>query len=159
MEHKRLSRLLLLAGWMAVLGCAFIFLLVLPLSGYGYYVHVPEVRMLYVPSLIYFWAAGVCSALALWQYMRICRRIGENRSFCAENARDLRRIAHLLFICGGMLTGYCLVACLPQVPFGPELLFCLIAAMAYAAMGLLAWALHRLIQQAVALQEENNLTI
>ena len=159
MEHKRLSRLLIFAGVLAILGCAFVFLLALPLTAWGYYVFVPEVQVLFWPSLVWFLGVGALSFCALWQYMRICRRIGENKSFCRENAKGLKTIAHLLFGCAGMLMAYCVVAVHPLVPFGPQLLGCVLAAMAYLAMGLLAWALHRLIRHAVMLQEENDLTI
>lgn len=159
MEHKRLSRLLMLAGIIALVGGAAIFIILLPMIGRNYCARFPDAQALYWPSLIYFWLIGLLCAAAMAQYMGICRRIGQNRSFCDDNARGLKRIAQLLFGCAVMLLLYCLTALLPYVYVVPLVVDLVIISMAFAAMGMLAWALHRLILHAVHLQEENDLTI
>ena len=89
--------------------------------------------------------------------MTICRRIGQGRSFCAENAAGLDRIGRLLLAAAGLWllgeAGYAVA------DLGIAGLYFPLLALASAALGVLAWALGGLLRHAVRLQEENDLTV
>ena len=144
----------MLAGGLAVAGVAFM-LYVLPaalliLGGSALY------------SLTQM-ALGIPYLAALWQYFRICKNIGDDRSFIPENARRLDGIAKLLFLAtalwaamlvliplsGVAVEGYMLIAC---AEIGLTL-------MATLAVGLVAKMMALLVGRASRLQEESDLTI
>ena len=60
--------------------------------------------MRFVIDLIYVWIIGGLSFAALWEAWKICREIGNDRSFCPENVRSLKHIARLMFVAFGMMT-------------------------------------------------------
>ena len=145
----------MLAGALAVAGVAFM-LYVLPV-----YLLILGRSALY--SLTHM-ALGIPYMAALWQYFRICKNIGDDRSFTPENARRLDVIAKLLFLAtglwaamlllirlfsGGAVAGYMLVS---LVEIGLTL-------MATLAVGLVAKVMALLLRRASRLQEENDLTI
>lgn len=157
MEHKMVSRLLILAGVVAGVGGMAILLLLIPLAATEMRNTYPELSGWFWPGLVYAWAVGALCLAALEEYLRISVRIGKNRSFCAENVRDLRVIAILLLAAAGLiLIGAILVL---AMGFGPVWLWLLLAAAACGAMAILAYALSRLLNRAVQLQEENDLTV
>ena len=155
MNQRKLAKVLMFAGALAVAGVAFM-LYALPLAllirGRG---------TLY--SLTHM-ALGVPYMAALWQYFRICKNIGDDRSFIPENVRRLDFIAKLLFLAtglwaamliliplstGGAISGYALVS---LVEIGLTL-------MATLAVGLVAKMMSLLVSRASRLQEESDLTI
>ena len=158
MEHRKISRLLMLAGSFAVLGGVYLFFVAAPCEGLYYRERFPEYAYLFIPALVFLWAIGLVYLAAMAEFFRVCRRIGQDRSFCPENAQSLSRIARFLIIAGaawlagipgsllmGATGGIC-------VPF-------LLAAAASAAMGMLAGGLARLLRRAVEMKEENDLTV
>lgn len=157
MEHKQLSRLLLSAGLLATLGVILVFIVAVP-------VLLAQMQPQWSSSpvfwgrLLYLCPITSLYLSALWQYMGVCRRIGNNRSFCAENARSLASMARLLFIAAGLWGLYpamqAVLGRLTRLAF-PALLL----AMGSLAIGMLALALGRLLSRVVCLQEENDLTI
>ncbi len=160
MEHRKVSGLLIGAGMLATLGGAGLFLLYAPLVANECRTMYPELAFLFWPGLIYLWiiAAFYCAAMA--EYFRVCVRIGQDQSFCAENAHGLSRIALCMNIAGGL---WVLLSFLPgliwSIAIGPVFLIFLLAAAASFALGILAWALGRLLSRAVKLKEENDLTV
>lgn len=157
MEHKKVSRLLILAGAVAGVGGMITLFLLIPLAATETRNAYPELSGWFWPGLIYAWAVGALCLAALGEYLRISVRIGKNRSFCTENVRDMRMIAILLLAAAGLLlTGAVLVL---AIGFGPVWLWLLLAAAACGAMAILAYALSRLLNRAVQLQEENDLTV
>ena len=155
MEQKRISRFLLLAGWAAMAGLAVVFLGFIPITLWS------------ARAWLGGWAAALGTAYALGigglyfgalrLYMTICRRIGQGRSFCAENAAGLDRIGRLLLAAAGLWllgeAGYAVA------DLGIAGLYFPLLALASAALGVLAWALGRLLRHAVRLQEENDWTV
>ncbi len=157
MEHKKVSRLLILAGAVAGTGGMSILILLTSLAAVEFRNTYPELSGWFWPGMMYAWAVGALCFAALWEYLRISVRIGKNRSFCAENVRDLRLIAVLLLAAAGLfLAGAILIL---AMGFGPSWLWLLLAAAASGAMAILAYALSRLLNRAVQLQEENDLTV
>ena len=145
----------MLAGGLAVAGVAFM-LYVMPVY--------LLIRGGSAPYSLTHMALGLPYMAALWHYFRICNNIGDDRSFCPENARRMDIIAKLLFLatglwaamlivillsCGGAITGYALVSFV-------EILLTLMATL---AVGLVAKMMALLVGRASRLQEENDLTI
>ena len=159
MEHKKLSRYLLAAGGIAGAGALGIFLVYLlgmisvafdPASPYAYLAFAAIAGMI---------ALAILYALALKEYFCICLRIGKNRSFCTENAKGLHRIFQLLMAAALLWLAAEFSAFLPGMAWGIWNIAFLLFAMASAAMGILAYALGKLLKRATQLQEENELTI
>ena len=159
MEHKKLSRYLLAAGAIAGVGALGIFLVYLlgmlsvawsPESPYRYLAFLAIAGMIAMAALY---------GLALKEYLCICLRIGKNRSFCLENAKGLHRIFQFLLAAALLWLGAEAAAFLPGMNGGLWNIAFLLFAMASAAMGILAYALGKLLKRATQLQEENELTI
>lgn len=160
MEQKRIARYLTAAGALAALVVAVIFFLYVPLLGQQLKTVYPELRGFFWPVLIGAWIIAGLYVAALADYFRICARIGQDRSFCRENAQGLLRIARMLFIAAGLIVLDGLLPCaLGHVGNAAWLFFVLAAVIASGAMGVLAWGLGRLLTRAVALKEENDLTV
>ena len=110
------------------------------------------------------WLAGMIAlailyGLALQEYFCICLRIGKNRSFCQENAKGLHRIFQFFLSAALLWLAAEFSAFLPGMAWGIWNIAFLLLAMASAAMGILAYALGKLLKRATQLQEENELTI
>lgn len=155
-EHKKLSRILLGAGLGAGLGGLMVFLLYLfaLVQTWGMF-------LWYVSVLT---GLGMCAAamlygLALMEYLHICLRIGEDRSFCRENAMGLCQISRYLLFAAGLWLLAQGAALLPGIGAGSWMIAFLLFALASAAMGVLAWAIGRLLARAVQIKEENDLTV
>lgn len=158
MEHRRLSWYLKLAGVLAAAGGGFLFFVEAPIQAGQCRQAYPELAHLYGLALLYTEIIGLVYVAAMVHYFLICGRIGRDRSFCRENARDLRRIAYLMLGAAALWLGGIGVGALCGA-LGAWWVAAALAAMASAAMGVLALALGRLLGRAVQLQEENELTI
>lgn len=160
MENKKVSVWLMAAGGAAAAVLAFFFLVMLPIEAVNVKHYYPELAYLFWPLLISLWIIGACYALSMLRYFQICLRIGKNQSFCRENAKDLGRIALYLGLAGAL----CLVwdaaaAAQSAVSVGIWCLYPFLAAMASFGLAVLAWGLGKLLARAVALKEENDLTV
>lgn len=159
MSHKTLSKLLLLAGAIACIGGAAVFFLYAPAMSIECSIMYPELAWLANLLLLYIWIIAFMYILAVFFYMRISLRLGRNQSFCAENARDLKRIALFLVIASGMWFALIFLPGAAGVDIGPAFLLFLLACMATLAVAMVAYVLSLLVRRATALQEENDLTI
>ena len=159
MEHRKVSRLLILAGGIAVLGGGYLFFVDAPKAALQYRALMPEYAYLFIPALVFLWAIGLIYLAAMADYFRVCRRIGQDRSFCPENEKSLSRIAFLLAGAAALwLLGIPLGLLLRLRP-GVWTAAFLLAAAASAAMGILAGGLARLLKLATEIKEENDLTV
>ena len=157
MEHRKVSTILIIAGALAAAGGAALMLGFAPAGMAQVRAGYPALAWLFWPGLLFIWLVGGLCAGALWQYFRISLRIGAGKSFCQANARDMARIARLLFDAAGLVLAAS--AALLLFGLGPIWLSLLLISMAIGAMGLLAYALSRLLSRAVQLQEESDLTV
>lgn len=154
MEHEKLSKLLYVAGGIAAVGGAVLAFVYAPWAVRGN----AALSAHFWGAMTALWVLVAVLAGALWQYICICRNIGKDCSFCAENVRRMKCIAVLLLVAAGLCVAYGVaLACLTPGWLGSADM--LIIGCACAAMGLLAFALHKLLKNAVALQDENDLTI
>ena len=152
----------MLAGALAVAGVAFM-LYALPVA--------LMIRGRSAAYALTHMALGIPYMAALWQYFRICRNIGDDRSFCPENARRMNHIARLLFLATALwAAGLILIPLLGGIDevsgyitlaFGPMALYVrmALALLATLAVGLVAKMMALLVGRASRLQEENDLTI
>lgn len=159
MEHRRVSRLLMLAGAVAALGGAYLFFVDAPMMALYYRELLPELAYLFIPGLVFLWLIGVIYLAAMADYFRVCRRIGQDRSFCPENARSLGRIAGLLLLAAGVWLLGIPAGLVLKLALGGWTAAFLLAAAASAAMGMLALGLARLLKRAAEIKEENDLTV
>lgn len=159
MNHRKISALLLAAGAIAIAGVLWIFGWAVPTAADRCQRLFSGVAWLYWPALLYVWVVGVLMLCAIIQYMRICLRIGRDRSFCKANIAGLRSIARLLFAASAMCLAALAAVFLPNMAPGPWCAFVILPAMASGAMASLAMALSWLLARATQLQEDSELTI
>ena len=159
MNQNKLS--LYLKVILAVIGvCGLVvYFLILPTCGESLHASFPEFSAWHWPWLIFLWCTALpcCAALILgWQ---IAGRIGQDRSFCMENARALRAIAYLaagdaaFFFLGNV------VFLLLNMNHPGIVLLSLVPEFAGVCIAIAAAALSHLVRKATALQEQSDLTI
>ena len=160
MKQKTISWILAAAGAVAALGILLVFGVFVPVLAGECRTMYPELAHLYWPGLIGMWLIGLTFLLALWEYFLVSIRIGRDQSFSVGNVISLRRIALYLAISG--VLWLCAVigpGLIFHADIGPIWIYFFLFAMAGFALALLAWGLSMLLQRAVALQEENDLTV
>ena len=154
MDQKTISRVLIAAGALATAAGIFLFFVFGTRAAIECRQSYPEFSRLFWPGLVWLWTIGLIYCAAMAYYFRIVINIGRDRSFIQENARGLIRIAVLMCAAGVLWLGGILA-----LPASPGRLALALAAIASFAMGMLAWALGRLLAHAVQLKEENDLTV
>ena len=161
MKKRTMTRLLHAILVVAVLLGAVFFFVVLPEVGREIGTANPEYAWAYWPCLIWAWsfAAPIFAAvIPCWRvFSSICTAQG---AFTRQNARALRLIAWLAFADAAVFpTGMVIIGAFGAGQPGltvivtPLVMFCCIAA------GIAALVLGHLVSDAVALREENDLTI
>ncbi len=156
-DNRKVARLLVGAGGLAYFIWAYLFVLrIPPLAKFlaaSASVSGQEDRT-YMLILCAAEFAGLMLGIAIFFYIAICVRVGRGMSFCRENTRDLNRISVLLLIAAAVFIVLPLF-----VPFGEQSVLIEVIGFMIAAVAVLAWALGKLVIHAVALKEENDLTI
>ncbi|MBO4854216.1 MAG: DUF2975 domain-containing protein [Oscillospiraceae bacterium] len=161
MKKKTMTNLLHAILVVAVLLGAVFFFGVVPLAGREIRQANPEYAWAYRPCLIWAWAFAAPIFAAVIPCWRIFSGIAAPQgAFTRQNARSLRLIAWLAFadaviFPAGMFTVAFMGAGQPglTVIVTPLVIFCCIA------VGIVALVLGHLVSDAVALREENDLTI
>ena len=163
MNQKKISLFLSAADMLAALGILFlagIYAPAIAAESRFLYQDIPGIDALYWTGLAGVWSESALFLLALFEYFRVCRRIGKNQSFCQENVKCLYHIAMFmafgafLWLCGIFVPSF-----LFSVSIGPVWIFLLLLAMANAALSILAWGLGKLLNRAVEIKQENDLTV
>ena len=119
----------------------------------------PEAAWLRWPGTVGVWAIGLLCYFALWEFWRICTQIGRDNSFCKANARSMKRIGILAFLCGALILGGFLFLLGIHYLSGPLVLATFFGLCVAGGIGVLCLALSGLIRNAAKLKEENELTI
>lgn len=115
--------------------------------------------ILWLPLVGFTWLTALPCFACLWQFWGICTRIGQDRSFCAENAAALKRISQLLFLdCALYLIMGAAAAFLGALTPGRALLIVTILLVGFT-LTVLSAALSHLILKASELQRDADLTI
>lgn len=159
MEQKRIANVLKFFSIVTALVGALFFLWFVPGVIAGCAQTIPGTAFLRWPGTIGMWASGLLCYLALWEFWRICTRIGRDNSFCMENARSMKHIGQLAFAAVILI----LVGCVYLVCVGcfwpPQAVIVFFVVFIACGFGVVCLALSRLIQNAAKLKEENELTI
>ena len=154
----RLSALLMLAAGALL---AVFFFLFLPFYGTDTVRAAPEFAWAYWPCLVWAWAFAVPIFWAMVPAWRVCGSIAvKGMAFTGKNARDLRTVSRLafadavIFPAGMLIVAYLGAGSAPlTLLITPLVTFCCLAA------GIVLYVLSRLVADAAALREDNDLTI
>ena len=161
MNTKTMTTLLRAVLLAAAVLCGIFFLWFLPSYGQGVQQADPEFTWAYWPCLIWAWLF----ALPIFGAMLPCWRIfgsisAPEGAFTRRNARDMRSISRLafadalIFPAGMFVLGFMRAGSAPlTIVITPMVIFCC------AAVGIVCYVLSRLIGDAAALREENDMTI
>lgn len=115
--------------------------------------------ILWLPLVGFCWLTALPCFACLWQFWGICTRIGQNRSFCAENAAALKCISQLLFLdCLLYIAAGTAAAFLRALTPGRALLLVTILLVG-VTLTVLSAALSHLIWKASELQQDADLTV
>lgn len=159
MKQKELARylkaILLLATLIGVWLCVF----AAPKLGENVVKQYPECRYLLFPFLAFLWVTAIPVYTALWQAWRIVCNIGNDRSFCEENARRLRTIS---WSCGMVVMMYVFAAAVLLITGwlnSAVLIAILLVLFIGISLAVAAACLSHLVEKAAALKQENDLTV
>lgn len=119
----------------------------------------PEFAQLYWPCLIFLWASSLPFWAALVLGWRISDDMGRNNSFCQANARRLKWVCWLALVEAAIYLG-AFVALLVTAIGSPGIMFLLLfTILAGLVVAVIAAILSHLVDKAVALQQESDLTV
>lgn len=159
MEQKRIANILKAASAGAALVGAVFFFWYIPnvIDSLAFYN--TEVSWLKWPGLAGMWVIGILCYLALWEFWRICTRIGRDNSFCRENARSMKRIGILALLTLSLIIGgFLFLVCIHYMNGALAMVIFFIVCIA-GGIGVVCLSLSVLIGNAAKLKEENDLTI
>ena len=146
--------------WAGLLLVVFFFLF-LPFYGQDTVRYAPEFAWAYWPCLIWAWAFAVPIFWAMVPAWRVCGSIAvKGMAFTGENARDLRTVSRLAFADAVIFpAGMLIVAYLGAGSAPLTLLITPLVTFFCLAAGIVLYVLSRLVADAAALREDNDLTI
>lgn len=142
----------------AVVG-AFFFFVYAPLFVEELAIMYPEAAHLKWPGLVGICVIAVLCYLVLGIFWSICVRIGEDNSFCNENADGMKRMGLLSFGVGVLLTGGMIFLGFQGFLEIAYFIVYFLLMCVVCGVGVLCLALSALIRRAAQLKEENDLTI
>jgi hypothetical protein len=129
--------------------------------GYGQSIirRFPEFSSWYLPWLVVILLTGIPIYIALYQAWKIAVNIGQDRSFCMENAAALQWIARLALIDVAYFFLANVVMVFLSMNHAGVLLLSLLIALVGVAISVCCAGLSHLVLKAAKIQEENELTI
>lgn len=159
MEQKGLSK------WLKFITICFglfglvIYAFVVPYLGTDIAQSYPEYSHAFWPWAIFLWITAVPCYIVLFFMWRISTNIGRDRSFCRENATDLKRIAFVTAADTIFFFVTNIVLLLLDISHPGIVLASFVFTFLGAAFAVASAALSHLVLKAAKLQEENELTI
>ena len=137
-----------------------VYFLVVPMMGKQIIaIEKSEFAHCYRPWLFFIWATGIPCFAALVFAWKIARNIGADRSFSMENAKYLQGIAMLAAADAAFFFAGNVVLLLLNMNHPGIVLFSLLIVFAGVAVSVASAALSHLVEKAVDLQVESDLTI
>ena len=103
--------------------------------------------------------SGICTAVILWQGLRVLGTILQDTPFCLENAVSLRRAAVCAFVISLAALGRVIFSLLFYRSVAPLLTYNALFVPIFAMFGLLCLVMSALFRQAAEIKAENDLTI
>lgn len=159
MEQKRIAMILkAFTILVAVVGALFFFWYV-PVIIEELSVTIEGTAHLRWPGTIGMWVIALLCYIALWEFWRICTRIGNDNSFCMENARSMKHIGILAFLAVLLIIGGEIYMLWIHCWGAAELIAVFFLLIVGCGIGVVCLSLSRLIRNAAQLKEENDLTI
>lgn len=159
MSQKGIAKILKLFCCVVAVVGAFFFFVYAPLLVDELALMFPEAAYLKWPGLIGIWAIAIICYVVLGNFWMICVRIGEDNSFCNENAVCMNRMGFLSFVVAVLMTGAMVfLGCLGFLGFAYFIVYFLLMCVV-CGVGVLCLALSALIRRAAKMKEENDLTI
>jgi len=159
MSQKGIAKVLKIFCLVVAVVGAFFFLIYAPLLVDELAFMFPEAAWLKWPGLVGVWVIAMLCYAVLGNFWMICVRIGEDNSFCNENAVCMKRMGILSFGVGVLLTGAMLfLGCLGFLGISYFIVYSLLMCVV-CGVGVLCLALSALIRRAAQMKEENDLTI
>lgn len=119
----------------------------------------PEAAWLRWPGTIGIWVIALLCYLALWEFVKICNRIGADNSFSMENACSMKRIGNLAILTGLLILGGDFFLVVIGYLNGAWILASFFSMFIALGIAVLCRALSSLIQNAAEMKAENDLTI
>ena len=159
MKQKSLSKWLKAAIVLIGISGLVVYLFVIPSEGQALKYSNPEFSNRYLPWLVFILLTGVPVYVALFFAWKVAENIGRNNSFSKENARYLKWISYLAagdsvyFLLGNF------ILLLLNMSHPGVFLLAFTVIFLGEAISVAAACLSHLIQKAVDLQEESDLTI
>jgi len=159
MSQKSIAKVLkIFCCGVTVVG-AFFFFVYAPLMVDELALMFPEAAYLKWPGLIGVWVIALLCYAVLGNFWIICVRIGEDNSFCDENADCMKRMGLLSFAVAVLLSGAMIfLGCLGFLGIAYFIVYFLLMCVV-CGVGVLCLALSALIRRAAQMKEENDLTI
>jgi len=159
MSQKTIAKMLKIFCMVVVVVGAFFFLIYAPLMVDELAIMYPEAAYLKWPGMVGIWVIAVLCYVVLGNFWMICVRIGEDNSFCNENADCMKRMGLLSFVVAVLLTGAMVfLGCLGFLGIAYFIVYSLLMCVV-CGVGVLCLALAALIRRAAQMKEENDLTI
>lgn len=119
----------------------------------------PDIAFLRWPGKIMMWAvAGVCY-YALYHFFRVCENIKQGNSFCYNNVVNMKNIGDAAFIVAGMIVAGDIYLLIVGWLHPGMIVVSLISVFIAASFMVISYALSYLVDNAVKIKEENELTI
>ena len=159
MSQKSIAKMLKIFCIVVAVVGAFFFFLYVPLIVDEMALMFPEAAYLKWPGLIGVWVIALMCYAVLGNFWMICSRIGEDNSFCNENADCMKRMSMISFVVAALLTvaavflGVC-----GFLGIAYFIVYFFVTCVA-VGVGVVCLALSALIRRAAQLKEENDLTI
>lgn len=159
MSQKTIAKILKIFCMVVAVVGAFFFLIYAPLMVDELATMYPEAAYLKWPGMIGIWVIAVLCYAVLGNFWMICVRIGEDNSFCNENADCMKHMGLLSFVVAVLLTAAMIfLGCLGFLGIAYFVVYFLLMCVV-CGVGVLCLALAALIRRAAQLKEENDLTI
>ena len=159
MSQRSITKMLKVFCCVVALVGAFFFFLYAPLLVDELAFMYPEAAYLKWPGLFGIWLIAIVCYTVLGDFWMICVRIGEDNSFCYENADGMKRMGLLSFVVAVLLTGAMIfLGCSGFLGIAYFIVYFFLMCVV-CGVGVLCLALSALIRRAAQLKEENDLTI
>lgn len=111
------------------------------------------------PGTFGIWAIALICYIALYYFWKICIQIGEGNSFCRENAYSMKVICFLAILASiAVLFGDITLAILHFLN-GAMIVFSFFIIFVGCGIACVCFALSKLIENAMMIKEENDLTV
>lgn len=118
-----------------------------------------EAVFLKIPAIICILFIACLCYMALGNFWKICTQIGNNNSFCKENAQSMKNIGKLAFVVLIMILAGTIFLLMIGFLNAAWFFICLFTAFVACGIAVICFALSKLIENAAIIKEENDLTI